>query len=278
MKKAGFITILISLLVLLSTASCNKEDSDRFGSIRVVITDDPFPVEYIEEANITITKVEIRKSDESEGYPFMTLMEDTVTYNLLDLRNGVTAGLLDMEIEAGKYDLIRLYIENASIKIKDFGSYKLKVPSGSQTGIKIFIEPGLRVEGGLSTELLLDFNLDKSFVLKGNMNTPAGIKGFNFKPVIRAVNNSTAGTVKGNVSDTSSAAIPNASVWIMSDTTIATSYTDSSGYYALPGIPEGSYSVYSTKENYDTVVFDNIEVLSANFTIIDFRLTPKIAK
>ena len=45
----------------------------------------------------------------------------------------------------------------------------MKVPSGEQTGIKVFIDPGIHVEGGISAELLLDFDLSKSFVMRGKM-------------------------------------------------------------------------------------------------------------
>lgn len=276
MKKNTLISAGVIILVLIIISSCKKNDlKEAYGTLKVTITDDPFPVEFIEEASIAITKVEIRKKDDiNDGNPFITVFEDTIEYNLLELRNGVLEELLELEIPVGSYDLLRLYVDKASISIRDFSTYDLKVPSGSQTGIKIFINPDIRIAGGLSTELLLDFNLDKSFVLKGNMHTPAGINGFNFKPVIRAVNNSNAGTVKGVVSDTSSVILPNAQVWIMQDTTIATAYTDSTGFYALPGIPEGFYSLYSTKENYDTVMFNDIEVIAANFTLKDFKLTP----
>lgn len=263
-------------IVLINFTSCNKDTiGDGYGTLKVKITDDPFPVDFIDEASVSITKVEIRQKDSNDSNPYITIFEDTVEYNLLELRNGIMADFLEIEIPVGNYDLIRLYVDKASISIRDFGTYDIKVPSGSQTGIKIFIDPDLRITGGFTTELLLDFNLDKSFVLKGNADTPAGIKGFNFKPVIRAVNNSTAGTVKGIISDTASLVIPNAQVWIMQDTTIATSFSDSTGFYALAGIPEGFYSLYATKENYDTLIFSNIEVVAANFTTVHFVLTPE---
>jgi len=264
---------LISCGIIFATVSPNK-NCYGYAILKVSITDDPFPVEFIEEASVTITKVEIRQKDNNESYPFLTLFEDTIEFNLLELRNGVVAELLELEVPVGDYDLIRLYVDNASISIKEFSTYDLKVPSGSQTGIKIFIDPDLRVAGGLTTELLLDFNLDKSFILKGNSDSPAGIKGFNFTPVIRAVNNSTAGTIQGIVSDTSSVVLANAAVWIKADTTIGTAYTDSTGFYALPGIPAGFYSLYSTKENYDTVMFNNVEIVAANRTIKNLELTP----
>ena len=286
MKKHMIKFTALIALALVFIVGCQKNDrtfDDNYGTLRISITDDPFPVEYIEEANVVITKVEIREKDdhdgygheEDNGYPFMTLLEDTLEFNLLELRNGVTAELLEMEIPAGEYDLLRLYVYEAGIVVKDHGTYDLKVPSGAQTGIKIFIKPAILVEGGLTADLLLDFNLDKSFILKGNMHSPAGINGFNFKPVIRAVNNSTAGSVQGTVSDTASVVLENASVWIMADTTIATAYTDSTGFYALPGIPEGTYYLFATKENYDTVMYDNVMVRAANLTVRDFILTPE---
>ena len=276
MKRARFIVIGLIGVALIYFVSCQKNDrNNNFGTLRVSITDDPFPVEFIDEASITITKVEIRKKDSNEGNPFITIYDDTTEYDLLELRNGIVADLPGLEVPVGSYDLIRIYVDKASISIKDFNTYDLKVPSGSQTGIKVFIEPDLRVEGGLTTELLLDFNLDKSFVLKGNTHTPAGIKGFNFKPVIRAVNNSTAGRIEGMVSDTSSVILPNAEVWIMKDTTIAKAYTDSTGFYAILGIEEGPYSLFSTKENYDTVMYNDVVIISANRTVRNFELTPK---
>lgn len=272
MKKQ--LTLLIVAALILVISGC-KKNNDGFGTLKLSITDDPFPVEYIDSAKVTISKVEIRNTDENDGYPFIAVFEGEKELNLLELRNGVMAELVEIEVPVGTYDLVRLYVDNASISVKDFSTFELKVPSGAQTGIKIFIDPGLRIEGGLTTELLLDFNLDKSFVLRGNTATPAGINGIIFKPVIRAVNNSYAGTVKGFVRDTASVVIPNAQVWIEKDTTIATAYSDSTGYYAIPGIPEGFYSLFSTKENYDTVKFENLEVVAANFTSKDFELTPK---
>jgi len=43
----------------------------------------------------------------------------------------------------------------------------LKVPVGNKSGIKIFINPGLVVNGGLSADLLLDFGCKQSFVAQG---------------------------------------------------------------------------------------------------------------
>jgi hypothetical protein len=276
MKKILFTVFAASLLIIF--AGCNKSiNSDETGQLVIKVTDAPFPVDNIESANVTITKVEIRKAGDgiSDGNPFIVLLEDTISFNLLELRNGMVEKLLDLEIPAGKYNLLRLYVEEASLKIKDGDTYRVKVPSGQQTGIKIFIRPEFSVVGGLTSELLLDFDLSRSFQMVGSFSNPHGINGFIFKPVVRAVNYSTAGRIQGLVADTSDFKLKNAQVWVKQDTVIAETFTDTLGFYAFIGMPAGTYSVFATKENYDTVSFSGVKVVEGNKTIQDFVLTKK---
>jgi hypothetical protein len=283
MKRAIKLLSVLGIVAAIVLAACEKisstgdpSDIDRSGPGTLIlnITDDPFPVDMIDSAIVTIVKVEIRNMDVDTAYPFFTVMEDTsLTFNLLELRNGVTAQMIETEIPAGNYDLIRLYVDRASLTVKDGDTYKLKVPSGSSTGIKVFLDPAVSISGGTITELLLDFSLEKSFILKGNMNSPAGIKGFNFKPVIRAVNQVTAGMVNGMVSDTSGMMVAGAEVWIEQDSLVATAYTDTLGYYGFAGIPAGIYDMYATGEDYDTASAMGIEVVAGAMIQEDFVLT-----
>ncbi len=71
--------------------------------------------------------------------------------------------------------------------------------------------------------------------MRGNMSSPAGIKGFTFKPVIRAVNNSTAGRLEGKVTDKTNAKIKEASIIVKQDTVVASAIADTMGYYAIIG-------------------------------------------
>jgi len=276
MKKLKILFGIITGILLIFPTGCQEVEKDQSGNIVIKITDSPFPIDMIDEATVSISIVEMRlKSDgEEEEYPFTVVFDEPMEFNLLELRNGVTADLIDMDIPAGSYDLIRLYVDEASLSVKDHETYNVKVPSGSQTGIKIFIEPALNVAGGLTSEVLLDFNVDRSFVLKGNVDTPAGIKGFNFKPVIRAVNNSTSGGVEGVVIDADSVLLQDVSVWIEKDTVITTAYTDVEGYYAIPGISAGYYSLSATKEGFDTITYADFEIVEGNMTIQNFTLNP----
>ena len=223
MKKL-LLPVLIGFVFL---SACEFEKtSNEPGSIVLKVTDSPFPIELIEDVGLTITKVVVMESEEDSASSHV-LFDDTISISLNDLRNGITEELSNVEVPPGYYNQIRVFVTDTYIKLYDYDVFELKVPSGSSSGIKIKINPAVRVEGGLTTELLLDFDVSKSFVLKGNMNTPAGIKGFNFKPVIRAVNNTVAGRLAGIVSDTSQNLLANANIVLEQDSVIASSFSDS---------------------------------------------------
>lgn len=276
-KMKRIVSILFTAAFLLSMGACNEIKNSGEGDGRVVIkvTDDPFDIGSIESATVTITRVEIKKVGDgiSDGNPFVTLSEDTVTIDLIDLRNGVTETLLDLDIPAGEYDMIRLYVDEAGLKLRDYiDPYSVKVPSGSQTGIKIHINPALEVAEGLTSELLLDIDLSRSFVLRGNMTNN---NGFIFKPVIRAANMTTAGRLEGMVTDTADVKIKEAKIWIEQDTVVATAFADTLGYYAIIGIPAGTYSISATKDGYDTLRFEGVNIIAGNKTVKNFELIKK---
>lgn len=271
MKKLLFACFAAVLLF----SGCNKSETTNGGpgKLTVRITDDPFNINFVESATVTITKIELRKAGANDENPFIVLTEEPVTVDLFQLRNGITEELVNLEIPMGDYDLIRLYVDEASLKLREHAdAFNMKVPGGSQTGIKVFISPGIHVEGGISAELLLDFDLAKSFVMRGNMAHAAGVNGFIFKPCIRATNNATSGRIEGFVMDTSSVEVPNARLWIQQDTIIATAFADTLGHYAFIGVPVGTYSIFATKENYDTAAVSGIQVYSANRTVQDLIL------
>lgn len=273
--------LVFSILFFLILFGCEKGvDNSDTGTLSIKLTDAPFPIDMVSEANVTINKIEVRKDQsESEGNPFLVLSEDEFTYNLLDLQNGITADLIEIEVPVGDYNLVRLYVSSANIKLTDATVYNLEVPSGDETGIKIFVEPSIRVVGGLTTELVLDFDASQSFVVQGDPFTPAGINGFIFTPVIRAANVSISGSINGKVVDDSNV-LEDANVWILDNGNTYSSFTGSEGLYILSNIPEGTYTVNATKKTvdleYDTVSVENVEVVAGNVTQLDdFILTQK---
>jgi hypothetical protein len=276
MKARNFFYQIYTLLILMSfTIACDNDNENNAstGRLSLQLTDAPFPTDLIAEANVTINKIEIRKSDDSEGYPFIVLTEEEMSFNLLDLTNEVTASLVDTEVPVGSYDLIRMYVSDASVVLSDESVYDIKVPSGAQTGIKIFLDPEIEVAGGLSAELLLDIDVSQSFILKGNYKSPAGIKGFNFKPVIKASNMSTSGRLIGTVTDNLEAVVDGAMVSVYAADTLNTStLTDANGGYGVLGMEPGTYSVTYEYSDYQPVTIEGIEIVTANVTVQDVQL------
>jgi len=273
-KPLMFFSLLFSLIVF----GCEKGvDNSDTGTLSIKLTDTPFPIDMVSEANVKISMIEIRKAQsESEGNPFLVLSEEDFTYNLLELQNGITADIVEIEVPVGDYNLVRLYVDSAGIELKDQTEFDLKVPSGSETGIKIFIDPPIRVVGGLTTELVLDFDVSQSFVVQGDPYTPAGIKGFIFTPVVRAANASISGSIEGMVTDAESNVLENAYVWIEDNDIIYSAFTDEEGHYVLSNIPAGTYTVKVSKKNNDAeldiVSVEDVEVVAGNKTLLNIRM------
>jgi hypothetical protein len=291
MKLNLFSVFLIAFSSLFISCSDGNESPSDYGKLSVQLTDAPFPHDLVAEANVTMFKVDARyKADLQldtqtientdttvetvKDKPFVVLMENEVQVNLLDLTNGVTQTLVDTDVPVGTYDLIRVYVKGINIVLANGMTYDLDVPSGSQSGIKIFIKPGLTVKGGLTSDLLLDFDVSKSFVAKGSGQD---INGFNFKPVIKASNMSTTGTLMGEITEIKegdSIGVEGAQVAvIVADTVNTTAFSDSDGGYMIMGLDAVSYTVVVEKEGYIMQSADDVKINIANKTIQDFELT-----
>lgn len=284
--KIKFYSISLFALAVMFLGCSNGDDaSSETGKMTVQLVDAPFPNHLVAEANVIIFKIDARNKEKDaamEGNPnadvspFIVLMEREVRVNLLDLTNGVTENLVDMEVPVGTYDLVRVYVKGVNVVLTDGTTYDLKVPSGEQTGIKVFIKPGLTVAGGLSADLLLDFDVSRSFVAKGYGNDLSGIKGFNFKPVIKASNLSTAGSLAGLVTtlqvDTP-LGLEGAQVSVFAaDTLNTTTFTDKDGKYMVMGLLAGSYDVAVDAEGYDSQSVEGVGIVAANTTTQNFEL------
>ena len=294
MKTRFMLGLLVSASLIF--INCSEDSTtapgDGEGTLTIRLTDAPFPYDLVAEANVTVFKVEARRADyeedtetmdsmddqeeNEEGSPFITLMEEEIPVNLLTLVNGSTAMLANVEVPEGIYDLVRVYVRGVNVVLKDGRTFDLKVPSGEQTGIKVFIKPGIQVAGGLSADLLLDFDVSKSFVAKGNIKSAAGIKGFNFKPVIKASNLSTAGSLIGTVTsleEEMETALEGAQISVFAaDTLNTTGFTDMAGNYTIMGLDAGNYRVLAELEGFVSSDTLEVSILAGNNTIQDFVL------
>lgn len=283
MKTYKFALLVLAFAI---TGACSDYGNElsyvNYGKIAVKLTDAPFPYDYVSEANVTISKIDARlQNPESidnslDESGFVTLFEGETKVNLLTLTNGITKDMGEAEVPVGTYDLVRIYVKDGSVLLTDGTSYDLKVPSGDQTGIKVFIKPSIEVVTQLSSDLLLDFDVSMSFVPIGNTNSVSGITGFNFKPVIRASNMSEAGTLSGiatTMIDDVIVPVEGATVSVFTGETLVTSaFTDETGGYTILGLEGGNYTVTAEAMDYGMLSVVEVPIVVANETTLDFEL------
>lgn len=165
-KTIGFCTIAI-LLAMVPNA-CKKENMN--GSMTVRMTD--APADFI-QVNVDVIGLEI--NHEANGW--MNVPINVGIYNLLDLQNDVNVILANnVNLPVGKVNQMRLILGDNNSLVDSTTTYPLKVPSGSESGLKINIDQVITSNNNL--QILLDFDANASIVNQGN-------GGYSLKPVLK---------------------------------------------------------------------------------------------
>lgn len=281
--KTALSYLMVVAVALL--ASCTEADdaavnTSNTGSLKVLLTDAPFPSDLVAEVNVVIDQVSIKKeadgTEENEDAGWMILSNEESAFNLLDLQNGAVAVLADFdEFPIGTYKEIRLHIVSAQVVLNDATIHDLKIPSGTSSGLKIKINGGLEVRGGNPAALIVDFDVAQSFLVQGNPDKNGkDITGFKFKPVIRATAQDISGTVEGFVSleqldagVVSEAAAVGVPVIVSDGETDYMAISNENGYYAIIGILPGTYTVSAELEGFKTFAAETTVETNATSTV-----------
>lgn len=205
--------------------------------------------------NVDVKYVEIH-SDQS-GWVKVNSAKAGI-YNLLDFTNGADTLLGNAIRPAGSISQMRLVLGDRNTVMDTSGSvFDLKTPSGQQSGIKFNIQQN--IQSGLTYDVWIDFNADKSVVKKGN-----GV--YNLKPVVRAYTQYTSGAIKGY-------ALPDSSdsyVYAIKGLDTFSTFADNSGYYLIGGLPANTYDVHFTNSNgYKDTTISGISVTVGKITDMD---------
>ena len=260
LKSCGIIFLLfISFFMFACDGGGGSSSSGEVGTVSMSLTDamsNKFNAVYV-----TIDDVQVHTKGNGNGnnsWQSASAPNLPKTFNLYDLANGVREeiGLADLAI--GTYTQMRLIIGtvpddgiNELSEAHPYANYvidtddnyqELKIPSGINTGIKIV--HGFTISTDQTTELILDFNAEKSVVVAGNSGN------WLLKPTIKVGSIKELSIIRGKVTSDGSAGIAGVlvSVQVFDGTatddkdmvTVQTStITDADGYFAVFVSPLG---------------------------------------
>jgi hypothetical protein len=258
----------------------DKPENSKNTILRIQLTDAPYPYSSVSSADITVESVEVRMDG---GFHMLPVAAAPVSMNLLDLQNGMTEVLVDTAISPGTIDQIRLVISSASVTLTDGRTFDLQVPSGESSGLKVFLSPGVQVASGLSTDLLLDFDVSQSFKpIPASAVRTEDIRGFMLHPVLRVANLSQTGSVSGNVwndhgtPDTSDDTLiegATVSAW-SSNMQLSGTASNEQGFFKMAGLTPGTVTLFAEAPGFNSVNLDVTVVVGNESAGNDIRLTP----
>jgi hypothetical protein len=254
--------IFSAALAAVALAACS--DSDGSGKLTVQMTDAPFPYAEVSAVNIFVTRIDARTTDVSAADAensantsgWTTIATPNRVINLMSLQGGVTTNLGTTELSTGTYNAFRLVIDPAQsgVTLKSGAAVNTTFPSAAQSGIKVNLSAPVEVTED-SSVMILDFDIGKSFVMRGNSISQNGLA---FKPVIRAVASEFTGGLTGTVRADSptGAAMADVTVEILkagtalgsTDTAavVRTTKTDASGNFTFKFLLPATYVVRAT--------------------------------
>jgi hypothetical protein len=244
-------------VALLATLACADSSGTSMGLLTVRLTDAPFPFSEVARVDVFVTRVDAKKAEpsdddaeDSNSDGWTTIATPNVSYNLLDLANGVTTNLGQAMLPTGSYRGFRIILDTdkSTITLKDGRTPDIHWPSAGQSGIKVKLDKPIELDED-GTVMTLDFDVGRSFVLRGNTID----KGLNFRPVIRAVAQDITGSVIGSVRANSitGPAVVGATVEVLTQGSlindadpahiVRTAATDANGDFRIAFLLPGSY-------------------------------------
>ena len=257
--------LAVAAVAALSVVACSDSGGvgSQTGQVNVQLTDAPFPFSEVKSVDVFVVRIDgkIAETDsaedakESDSTGWKTLVSPNASINLLNLTNGKTANLGVATLPAGTYRGFRMIIDTdkSSVTLNDGTKPNIKWPGAGKNGIKIVLDEPVVVSG--TSSLLLDFDLGRSFRMRGNSISQNGLL---FKPVIRATSQQSTGSLAGSVhADTpTGAGIAGATIEVLKngsdandtdgDDIVRSGMTDASGNFMLSFLRPGTYVVRAT--------------------------------
>lgn len=256
------------LALLVGFTACDNTGSDgETGTMEVTMTDAPANYDAV---NVTINSVRVHQNtdaetdstesdEEAEENGWVTITDEQMEVNLLELTNGNQISLGSEELEAGTYSQVRFVLGDDNTVTVDGETHDLQTPSAQQSGLKLNVNA--EVEENATYTLLVDFDAARSVVQQGN-------GGYLLKPVLRAVNLAETGSIAGNVQPSD---FKTNVMAIAGEDTVTSTFTADNGDFKVIGLTEGTYDLAFNPDNeqYNDTTVSDVEVTVGEETVVD---------
>ena len=223
------------------------------GTLTMEITDAPIDIRLIEKATVWVDEIRIhRQADGEDG--FVTLYDGRPReVELTALRNGLTNAIASGHIEEGSYSQLRLHFAEAYLRLTNGNEYSteedtIKLTNHPRSGYKIYFDPPFVIEEGQTTNVLLDFDVPKSFSpIPGNNIEHA--RFFHLHPLIRTSVTDLSGELRGVVKKNNVLPAGETAVYVVlpgeidPENAIASTLTEPNGSAVILGLAPGTYDL-----------------------------------
>ena len=178
MKKTN-VLMLAFVLTLAVFAACTKENSSGNGTTNLKVNLTDAPIGELDSVYVDIREVRVKMGGDTSSAGddgWQTLTATPGIYDLLSYQNGIDTLIASGQVPTGYVKEIRLILGDNNRVVDSFGVvHPLRIPSGSESGLKIKINK--RLNASLDS-LLIDFDAALSIKKEGS-------SGYKLRPVIK---------------------------------------------------------------------------------------------
>ncbi len=171
-------------VLTIGAVACGDSTGPELSRLKIQLTD--APTDELASAEVWISRVYLQgggSDDEGEGegeaggrVDLFNDPDNPHHFDLLTLQDGVTADLTGFEeVASGAYQSLRFVVDSSRVTLIEGltfddgeSSAKLITPSAEQSGIKVKLNGLLDLEGDESTTVVVDFDVDQSFVIQSS--------------------------------------------------------------------------------------------------------------
>lgn len=216
--------------------SCQDPENTSFaGEFRIKLVDAPAAFDQV---NIVVRRISVHRASASATFGWSVISEDVSTFDLVRLRNGVSATMVAVSLQSGRYDGITVLFGTSNV-LEDGFERTVEIPSAIRNGA--VIDADFDVAEGQLLGLTFDMDVSRSIRLNADGR-------YELRPVIRVQRTDLAGTIAGAVVPDSIQAVISTVTGVDSVATFSLAQQGNNSFQ-LVDLPEGIYDIRVTPDD-----------------------------